>query len=113
MVEPQAPGISLRRQCQLLGISRSSMYYQRKALRAYDLELMRLIDAEHLRTPVYGSRRMSAYLNRLGHVVSRKRVQRLMRGMGLQAIYPKPCTSRLGTGHRIYPDLKPLNEITS
>ncbi|MBS4155577.1 transposase, partial [Cobetia sp. MC34] len=49
---------------------------------------MRLIDAEHLRTPVYGSRRMSAYLNRLGHAVSRKRVQRLMRGMGLQAIYP-------------------------
>ena len=72
LVEPQAPDISLRRQCQLLGISRSSMYYQRKALGAYDLELMRLIDAEHLRTPVYGSRRMSAHLNRQGYAVNRK-----------------------------------------
>ena len=105
LVEPQAPDISLRRQCQLLGISRSSMYYQRKALGAYDLELMRLIDAEHLRTPVYGSRRMSAHLNRQGYAVNRKRVQRLMREMGLQAIYPKPCTSRPGMGHRIYPYL--------
>ncbi|WP_353681379.1 IS3 family transposase, partial [Cobetia sp.] len=74
------------------------MYYQRKALGAYDLELMRLIDAEHLRTPVYGSRRMSAHLNRQGYAVNRKRVQRLMREMGLQAIYPKPCTSRPGVG---------------
>lgn len=105
LVEPQAPDISLRRQCQLLGISRSSMYYQRKALGAYDLELMRLIDAEHLRTPVYGSRRMSAHLNRQGYAVNRKRVQRLMREMGLQAIYPKPCTSRPDVGHRIYPYL--------
>jgi putative transposase len=105
LVEPQAPGISLRCQCQLLGISRSSVYYRRKAVRAYDLELMRLIDEEHLRTPVYGSRRMKAYLNRLGHPVNRKRVQRLMRQMGLHAVYTKPRTSHPGEGHRIYPYL--------
>ncbi|GHB12581.1 IS3 family transposase [Modicisalibacter luteus] len=93
-VEPQAPDLSLRRQCRLLGISRSPVYYQRKELRAYDLELMRLIDEEHLRTPVYGSRRMTICLNRLGHPVNRKRVQRLMRQMGLQAVYPRPRTSR-------------------
>ncbi len=90
LVEPQAPDLSLRRQCQLLGISRSSVYYQRKARRVDDLALMRLIDEEHLRTPVYGSRRMAVTLNRLGHSVNRKRVQRLMRQMGLQAVYPKP-----------------------
>ncbi len=81
------------------------MYYQHKALRTYDLKLMRLIDAEHLRTPIYGTRRMSACLNLLRHAVSRKRVQRLMRGMGLQAIYPKPFISRPSTGDRIYPYL--------
>ncbi|WP_373862954.1 IS3 family transposase [Halomonas halmophila] len=105
LVEPQAPDISLRRQCQLLGISRSSVYYRRQGLRVYDLELMRLIDEEHLRTPVYGSRRMTVNLNRLGHPVNRKRVQRLMRQMGLKAVYPKPCASRQGEGHRIYPYL--------
>jgi len=105
LVEPQAPDLSLRRQCRLLGISRSSVYYQRKERRAYDLELMRLIDEEHLRTPVYGSRRMTIYLNRLGHPVNRKRVQRLMRQMGLQAVYPRPRTNRPGEGHRIYPYL--------
>lgn len=81
------------------------MYYQRKKLRVDNLALMRLIDEEHLRTPVYRSRRMTVYLNRLGHAVNRKRVQRLMRQMGLQAVYPRPRTSRLGEGHRIYPYL--------
>lgn len=104
MIEPPSPATpSLRRQCQLLGISRSSLYYQRRELLAEDLMLMRLIDEQHLRTPVYGSRRMSAHLNRLGHRVNRKRVRRLMRQMGLQAIYPRPRTSLPGKGHRIYP----------
>jgi putative transposase len=105
LVVPQAPDLSLRRQCRLLGLSRSSVYYQRKELLVYDLTLMRLIDEEHLRTPVYGSRRMTVYLNRLGHSVNRKRVQRLMRQMGLQAVYPRPRTSRPGEGHKIYPYL--------
>ncbi|XAW61329.1 IS3 family transposase (plasmid) [Halomonas sp. Bachu 37] len=105
LVEPQAPDVSLRRQCQLLGVSRSSVYYPHRGTRAEDLSLMRLIDEEHLRTPVYGSRRMTAHLNRLGHTVNRKRIQRLMRHMGLHAVYPKPRTSRPGVGHRVYPYL--------
>ncbi|MFI9653071.1 IS3 family transposase [Guyparkeria sp. GHLCS8-2] len=105
LIEPQASDISIRRQCRLFGLSRSSVYYQRRELRDCDLELMRLIDEEHLRTPVYGSRRLTVYLNRLGRAVNRKRVQRLMRQMGLQAVYPKPRTSRPDKGHRIYPYL--------
>lgn len=104
LIKPQASDVSLRRQCQLLGISRSSVYYQRRGMRAEDL-LMRLIDEEHLRTPVYGSRRMTAHLNRLEHRVNRKRIQRLMRQMGLHAVYPKPRTSQPGVGHRVYPYL--------
>ncbi|WP_169738268.1 IS3 family transposase, partial [Ectothiorhodospira haloalkaliphila] len=95
----------MRRQCQLLDISRSSVYYRPKPAQDSDLELMRLIDEEYLRRPFYGSRRMRAYLNRLGHPVNRKRVQRLMRQMGLHAVYPRPRTSRPGEGHRIYPYL--------
>ncbi|MBZ5875249.1 IS3 family transposase [Chromohalobacter salexigens] len=104
MIEPSTPDTpSLRRQCQLLGISRSSLYYQRREWLAEDLALMRLIDEQHLLTPVYGSRRMTAHLNRLGRRINRKRVRRLMRQMGLQAIYPRPRTSLPGKGHRIYP----------
>lgn len=66
LIEPQALGISLRRQCRLLSVSRSSVYHTRQDLLPFDLELMRLIDEEHLRTPVYGSRRMTTHLKRLG-----------------------------------------------
>ena len=107
LVEPRAVDVSVRRQCQLLDISRSSVYYRPKPAQDSDLELMRLIDEEYLRRPFYGSRRMRAYLNRLGHPVNRKRVQRLMRQMGLHAVYPRPRTSRPGEGHRIYPYLRP------
>jgi len=107
MIEPSSSdNPSLRRQCQLLGISRSSLYYQRRELLAEDLMLMRLIDEEHLRTPVYGTRRITAHLNRLGYRVNRKRTRRLMRRMGLQAVYPRPRTSQPGKGHRIYPYLQ-------
>ena len=70
-----------------------------------DLELMRLIDEQYMKTPVYGTRSMRNYLNRQGHRVNRKRVQRLMRLMGLEVIYPKPKTSKPHPGHRIYPYL--------
>lgn len=105
LIEPPSSDTpSLRRQCQLLGISRSSLYYQRRELLAENLlELMRLIDEQYLRTPVYGSRRMTVHLNRCGHRINRKRVRRLMRQIGLQAVYPRPRTSLPGKGHRIYP----------
>jgi putative transposase len=72
---------------------------------AYELELMALIDRQYLRTPFYGSRRMTAWLQTQGHVVNRKRVQRLMRLMGIEAIYQRPRTSRPAAEHRIYPYL--------
>jgi putative transposase len=105
MLEKEHPGLSLVRQCNLLGINRSSFYYKPKPMRSEDLVLMRLIDDQYMKTPVYGSRSMRDFLNRQGYPVNRKRVQRLMRLMGLEAIYPKPKTSIPHPGHRIYPYL--------
>jgi putative transposase len=105
MIEPAHPDLSLRRQCKLLGLNRSTWYYQPASESAYNLQLMRLIDEQYLRTPFYGWPRMTAYLCREGHAVNHKRVQRLMHKMGLQAIYPKPKTSSSGKGHTIYPYL--------
>jgi putative transposase len=96
---------SVRRQCDLLGLSRSSLYYAPAGETAANLRLMRLIDAEYTAHPFYGSRRMTAWLIRQGEAVNRKRVQRLLRLMGLEAIYPKPRLSAAGRGHRIYPYL--------
>jgi putative transposase len=97
--------LSVRRQCQLLGLNRSSWYYEPVAESAENLALMRRIDEQYLRTPFFGSRRMSVWLEAQGHDVNRKRVQRLMRVMGLEAIYPKPRTTIAGAGHKIYPYL--------
>jgi putative transposase len=89
----------------LLGLSRSNVYYQPIPTPAADLRLMRLIDEQYTKCPFYGSRRMTAWLVRDGHEVNRKRVQRLLRVMGLEAIYPKPRLSLPGVGHRVYPYL--------
>jgi putative transposase len=97
--------LSVRRQCELLGLSRSSLYYEPDGEAAEDLRLMRLIDEQYTARPFYGSRRMTIWLNEQGEGVNRKRVQRLMRVMGLEAIYPKPRLSLAGKGHRIYPYL--------
>ena len=105
MVDPQEPNLSIARQCRLLNIQRSSFYYRPKPLKAEDLEFMRLIDQQYLKTPTWGSRSMRNHLQRLGYKVNRKRVQRLMRVMGLEAIYPKPRTSRPHPEHKIYPYL--------
>ena len=86
--------MSVRRQCDLLGLNRSTWYYEAMPQTAENLALMRLIDEQYLRTPFYGSRRMTAWLQGEGHEVNRKRVQRLMRLMGLEALYPKPRTTR-------------------
>jgi putative transposase len=105
LVEPGHPQISVRRQCQLLGLSRSSRYYRPADADPEDLRLMRRLDEQYTARPFYGSRRMSVWLNEQGEAVNRKRVQRLMRLMGLEAIYPKPRLSTPGLGHRIYPYL--------
>jgi putative transposase len=93
------------RQCAMLKISRSSFYFKGKGINEEDLELMRLIDEQYLKMPIYGSRSMRNYLQRLGYKINRKRVQRLMRLMGLEVIYPKPKTSKPHPEHRIYPYL--------
>ena len=104
MIERPNP-LSLSRQCQLLGLSRAALYYRPMEASSYELELMTLIDRQYLRTPFYGSRRMTAWLQTQGHMVNRKRVQRLMQLMGLEAIYQRPRTSRPAPEHRIYPYL--------
>jgi putative transposase len=97
--------LSVRRQCALLGLCRSSLYYEPAAETADNLRLMELIDREYTARPFYGSRRMTAWLQGRGAAVNRKRVQRLMRLMGLEAIYPRPRLSAPGRGHRVYPYL--------
>jgi putative transposase len=97
--------LSVRRQCELLGLSRSSLYYQPAAETADNLRLMRLIDEQYTARPFYGSRKMAVWLRGRGEGVNRKRVRRLMRLMGLEAICPKPRLSAAGPGHRVYPYL--------
>ena len=105
MIEPSCQKLSLVRQCKLLGINRSSYYYKPKATNALNLKLMRAIDEQYLKTPFFGSRSMKTHLHRLGYQVNRKRIQRLMKIMGIEAIYPKPKTSRPHPDHRVYPYL--------
>jgi len=97
--------LSVRQQCELLGLSRSSYYYEPATESAENLALMALIDREYTAHPFQGSRRLTAWLRGEGHAVNRKRVQRLMRLMGLEAVYPKPRLSVIGTGHKVYPYL--------
>ena len=105
MIDREEPNLSLVRQCALLGISRSSLYYLPTEAGAEDLELMALIDQQYLKTPFYGSRRMTAWLRNHGHQVNRKRVRRLMQLIGLEAIYRRPNTSKPNPGHKVYPYL--------
>jgi putative transposase len=106
MIDPTEKRLSLSRQCRMLGICRSSRYYKRRQrIQSHDLKLMRLIDEQYLKNPSWGTRSMRNYLRRQGYKVNRKRVQRLMRLMGIEAIYPKPKTSRPHPGHKVYPYL--------
>ncbi len=105
MVQTDRRRLSISRQCQLVGIARSSFYYKGKGESALNLKLMRLIDEQFLGTPWYGSRQMARWLRRQGHHVGRKRVRRLMRTMGLTPIYQAPRTSKPHPEHRVYPYL--------
>jgi putative transposase len=97
--------LSVRRQCALRGLSRASRYYEPAPETAANLRLMRLLDQEYTAHPFLGSRRLTQWLLAQGEAVNRKHVQRLLRLLGLEAIYPKPKRSAAGRGHRIYPYL--------
>jgi putative transposase len=105
LVEREAPALSVSRQCRLLALPRSSVYLRPAEISEEDCTIMALIDRQYLARPYYGSRRMAAWLATQGHVVNRKRVQRLMRLAGLVAIYQRPNTSKPAVAHKIYPYL--------
>lgn len=102
---PDHPQLSVVRQCQLLGIARSSFYHRPQAPPEEELTLLKLIDQQYLETPFYGSRKMTVMLRQHGYAVNRKRVQRLMRQLGIEAIYPKPRLSQAHPEHQVYPYL--------
>lgn len=99
------PDLIIRQQCRLLGIHRSNVYYEPAPETPFNLQLMRLMDEEHLRHPAKGSRQLLDFLRRNGHVVNRKRIQRLMRKMGIEGLSPKRRTTLRNEGHRVYPYL--------
>ena len=105
LIEPAYPGLSVTRQCELLGVTRSTFYREPAPETKANLTLMRLIDEQFLESPWYGSRQMMRHLRRQGHGVGRERVRRLMARMGLAAIYQRPRTTIPHPGHRIYPYL--------
>lgn len=105
MIEQANLRISIKRQCELLGISRSRFYYRGKGISPYNLGLMKLIDEQYLRTPFYGADKMTIGLRLQGHRVNVKRVRRLMRIMGLEAVYPKRNLSKANKEHKKYPYL--------
>ena len=104
-IEPAHPRLSISRQCRLLSIARSSYYRAPAGESEANLALMRQIDTQFLETPWYGSRQMARHLRRQGRRVGRHRIRRLMRTMGLVAIYQKPRTSLPHPEHRVYPYL--------
>ena len=104
LVEPNV-GVSMRRQCELLGVNRSGLYYEPVEPDAEELALMRRLDELHLEHPSFGSRMMNRTLKAEGIEVNRKRVQRLMRLMGLESVAPKPNTSKPAPEHAVYPYL--------
>jgi putative transposase len=111
-IEKDHPRLSLRRQCRLLSLSRSVLYYTPVGEPAGNLALMVLIDRQFLETPWYGSRQMARWLRRQGHAAGRHRVRRLMRKMRLTPIYQPPRTSQPHPQHKIYPYLLRELEIT-
>jgi len=105
LIEPDQPKISIARQCELLDLARSSFYYEAALETPLNLELLRRLDEQYTRTPFYGIRRMTVWLRSQHYEVNHKRVSRLLRLMGLEALYPKPHLSEPHPGHKIYPYL--------
>lgn len=105
MIEPRHKRISISRQCDLIGFPRASYYYAPQGDSRYNQQMMDLIDEQFTKTPFYGVDRMTAWLRRQGHAVNPKRIRRLMRRMGLEAIYPKKTLSKANPAHKKYPYL--------
>ena len=105
IIDKQHPRLSIRQQCQALDLGRSTYYYRPQGESGFKLELMKKIDELFMEYPFYGSRQIRTSLGDLGYGVGRKRVQRLMRKMGLMAIYRKPKTSQPHPDHEVYPYL--------
>lgn len=105
LIDRREGELSISRQCELLDLPRSSLYYESIRNDEYNEQLTRLIDAQYTRTPFYGVPRMTAWLCSIGHEINAKRIRRLMRRMGLEAIYPKPRLSRGAKGPHKYPYL--------
>jgi putative transposase len=105
LIEAESEILTISRQCELLSLARSSFYYEAASDSEKNLQLMRVIDELYTRTPFYGRPRLTEQLKKLGHNVNHKRVGRLMRKMGLEAIYPRPKLSLASSGHKIYPYL--------
>ena len=110
MVNKNSKRLSVRKQCELLGISRSGVYYEPAQISEENLHYMNVIDEQYTKTPYYGSPKMTVFLRQQGYSVNIKRVKRLMRLMGVSAVYPKPNTSIKAEGHHIYPYL--LNDLS-
>jgi putative transposase len=113
LIEPSHEYLSIQRQCELLGISRSGYYYQPQPESALNLKLMHLMDVQFMKTPFYGVRRMHQHVLGRGYKVNIKRIRRLYRLMGLEAIYPKPRFKAGGAAHKIYPYLLKDYKVTA
>jgi len=112
LIDPRHKRLSIRRQCELLDLPRSTFYYLPAAESIENLEFMRLLDEQYLKTPFWGSRNMTTWLRHEGHTINRKRVQRLMRLMGLEGLAPRPTTTKPAPGHRVFPYLLRGVEVT-
>ena len=104
-ITPVDANLSMRQQTHLLGINRSSLYYKPSGETEYNFMLMNLLDEQYTKTPFYGVEKMVVFLGEKGHIVNVKRVRRLLRIMGLEAIYQKPNLSKANSEHKIYPYL--------
>lgn len=117
LIMPTHADLSITRQCKLLDVSRSTYYYQPVPETSYNLILMKEIDTKYMNAPSYGSRSMTAHLRKQGHQVNRKRVSRLMRNMGIEAMYPKPKKGLWKNTHKKFPyllknvDIAPQNHV--
>ena len=105
LIEENGAAISIRRQCELVGLNRASYYYAAASETTENLQLMRLLDEQYMQTPFYGYRRMTVCLRNAGYLVNPKRTARLMGVMGIEALYPKPQTTVVNPAHKIYPYL--------